>query len=33
MQEDAIIDIEREDLNKILAEENVIKQSIHEANN
>ena len=32
VQEDTIIDIEREDLNKILAEENVIKQSIHEAN-
>ena len=32
MQEGAIIDIEREDLDKILAEENVIKQSIHEAN-
>ena len=31
-QEDAIIDIEREDLDKILAEENVMKQSIHEAN-
>ena len=32
VQEGAIIDIEREDLDKILAEENVMKQSIHEAN-
>ena len=33
LQEDAIIDIEREGLDKILAEENVKMQSIHEVNN
>ena len=32
VQEDLVIDVEQEDLAKILAEGNVMKQSIHEAN-
>ena len=32
VQEDVVIDIEQEDIAKILAEENTMKQSIHEAN-
>ena len=31
-QEDIVIDIEQDDLERILAEENIMKQSIHEAN-
>ena len=31
-QEDTVIDLERENLQKMLAEENIMKQSIHEAN-